>query len=231
MHYWRKNPGQRRKSDGTPVSEADEAVDRLLQDLLRAPHPDIAWLSEESAESAETRRRPLAWIIDPIDGTSQFLAGREEYCIAACLTLEGTPVASAIAYPPRAKVFSASLGDGATLNGEHISVTDASSLDAADILSNGRMFGAVPPPGLLPNPAMCLALAWVAAGHRHAVAAAGLKSDWDLAAGALLVQEAGGVASRLDGLPFRFNGADPRQPGLIAAGPQLHALLRNRLSS
>lgn len=232
MKFWRANPAVRHKADGSPVSEADEAVDATMQALLRSPYPEIAWLSEESAEAADVRGvKPLAWIVDPIDGTRPFLSGSEEFCIAACLCNAGAPVAAAVFCPPRQELFAAAHGRAATLNGRTVSVRDTSSLSDAVILAGRSLFNAAPPPRWRPNPAMCLAFAEVAAGRADAVAAKGMKSDWDIAAGALLVQEAGGRATCLDGSPFRFNQDGTRQPGLIAAGPRLHALLRTALAS
>jgi len=230
MRFWRQAPAERRKTDGTPVSEADLAVDALLQTLLRQPYPDIAWLSEESADPPDLRQRSLAWVVDPIDGTRPFLAGEPDFCIAACLCAAGAPVAAAIYCPPRGDLFEAALGRGARLNGAVLAVRDTADIDEASILAARSNFGSCAPRGLRPNPAMCLALADVAAGRAHAVAAKGAKADWDLAAGALLVQEAGGRATRLSGAAFNFNQAEACQPGLIAAGPALHALLQDRLA-
>lgn len=220
----------RRKDDGSPVTNADEAVDAAIAGVLRSARPDYAWLSEESADPPALRDKPRAWIVDPIDGTRSFIAATDAYCQAACLTEHGEPVAAAIYRPARTELFVAVRGGGASLNGAPIQVSAPTQVDSAIILANRAVFGADAPLAVKPINALCLALADVAAGRAHAVAALGAKSDWDLAAGALLISEAGGVATRADGAPFLFNGPLANQAGLLAAGPALHALLSMRLA-
>lgn len=220
----------RRKADGSPVTNADEAVDAAMAEILRGAHPDYAWLSEESADPPAARDKARAWIIDPIDGTRSFLNGEDAYCQAACLTEHGQPMAAAIFRPSHQELFVAVRGGGAWLNGQPIHVQTPKALPEAHVLAARSVFGADAPFAARPINALCLALADVAAGRAHAVAALGQKSDWDLAAGALLVTEAGGIASRADAAPFQFNCAQPRQAGLLAAGPGLHALLSQLLA-
>lgn len=230
LRYWRRSPSQRLKADGSPVSEADLAVDAVLCEMLRAGAPEAAWLSEESSAPAQDRSRRLAWIVDPIDGTRPFLAGEPGFCIAAALTCEGAPVASAIFAPAQELLYCAALGQGAARNGAPMRASAQAELSGAVLACAKSLFPEAPPPLLRVNTAMCLALAEVAAGGIDALAARGRKSDWDLAAGALMVREAGGLATRLDGRAFAFNGADPRQEGVLAAGPALHGLLQARFA-
>lgn len=221
----------RRKADGSPVTDADEAVDQAMAQILRGARPDYAWLSEESADPPDQRRAARAWIVDPIDGTRGFMNGSDAYCQAACVTQNGRAIAAAIFRPATGELFSALRGAGAKLNGQPIHVRTARAPAEAVILAGRSVFGVQAPFSIKPISALCLALAEVAAGRADAVAALGLKSDWDLAAGALLVEEAGGLATRADGGPFAFNQADPRQPGLLAAGPPLHDLLSKALAA
>ena len=221
----------RRKADGSPVTDADEAVDQAMAQILRGARPDYAWLSEESADPPDLRRAPRAWIVDPIDGTRGFMNGSDAYCQAACVTQNGRAIAGAIFRPATGELFSALRGAGAKLNGQPIQVRTARAPAEAVILANRSVFGVQAPFSIKPISALCLALAEVAAGRADAIAALGLKSDWDLAAGTLLVEEAGGLATRADGGPFAFNQADPRQPGLLAAGPPLHDLLSKALAA
>lgn len=232
MTRFQKPLDKRRKADGSFVTDADEAVDALIAAILRQARPDVAWLSEESAEPAETRLEKRAtWIVDPIDGTRSFIKGEPDFCIAACLAVEGRPVAAAVFCPPRGELFTAAAGAGATLNEAPMRAREITALDRALGLASEKVFvGAQRPPmQLAPIPAMCLALADLAAGRVDIVAARGMKADWDLAPGALLVAEAGGAATRLDGSAFLFAGDPPRQPGLLAAGPGLHRLLKDQV--
>ncbi len=221
----------RQKADGSPVTDADEAVDAEIARVLRGARADYAWLSEESADPPAQRTHARAWIVDPIDGTRSFMKGADSYCQAACLTEYGRPMAAAIFCPPTGELFTAVRGGGAMLNGAPMRVAAPPSLADAIVLAGRAVFGAAAPFSVKPIKALCLALADVAAGRAHAVAALGPKSDWDLAAGALLVEEAGGQVCNADNTPFAFNRADPRQSGLLAAGPQLHALLSRRLAA
>lgn len=230
LRFWRNAPQQRAKADGSPVSEADLAVDAHLSERLRARLPEAAWLSEETAAPAVEREADLAWIVDPIDGTRPFLAGEPGFCVAAALTFQGRPVASAIFAPAKEALFSAARGFGATRNGVPLQASRRQSLDGASLSAPKAAFPEAPPPNLLVNTAMCLTLAEVAGGVVDALVARGRKSDWDLAAGALLVEEAGGAATRLDGGPFAFNGPNPQQEGVLAAGPGLHRLLQSRFA-
>lgn len=219
----------RRKADGSPVTAADMAVDAAIADVLRRARPDYAWLSEESADPPEQRRAALAWIVDPIDGTRGFLDRGDEFCIAAALTCAGAPVAAAILQPTLDRLYTASQGAGAFCNGERLTVSAKAEPERARI-QGGKAAFRTPGLNLTPINALCLALARVASGEADAVASIGPKSDWDLASGALLVIEAGGIATQAGGEPFAFNGASHRQTGVLAAGPALHPLLQERLA-
>lgn len=230
LRYWRNAPRQRAKADGSPVSEADLAVDACLAERLRTRLPEAAWLSEESAAPAAEREAELAWIVDPIDGTRPYLAGEPGFCVAAALTFQGRPVASAIFAPALEVLYAAARSHGAVRNGAPMHASRRGSLQGAALSAPKAAFPEAPPPTLLANTAMCLTLAEVGAGAVDALVARGRKSDWDLAAGALLVEEAGGLATRLDGAPFAFNGAQPQQDGVLAAGRDLHGLLKSRFA-
>lgn len=225
-----------RKADGTVVTEADMAVDRLAAARLREARPDYGWLSEESADNTRARLEARrVWILDPIDGTRDFLGGGDGWTIALCLVEDGSPVLSAVVNPVRGEFFEARLGKGAYLNGQRISASKQSGLAGARVAVslNALAKGTWRPPW----PGACAVganssvyrLALVASGRADASFALNPKWEWDIAAGALLVSEAGGVVTGKAGCPLTFNSAEAKVTCFVAAAPELHRILIERL--
>ena len=127
------------KSDGTPVSDADMAVNDLLFDKLAANRPEYGWLSEETTDTPERLKRKRVWVVDPIDGTSAFLKGGEHWCIACALIENGRPVLGAVFAPVTGKLFTASAGGGAWLNGKKISTTRRTRLEGARMIAHSKI--------------------------------------------------------------------------------------------
>ena len=230
-------PRQWKKEDGTPVSEADLAVDELLRASLERIDAGAAWLSEESADQPDARKRPRCWIVDPIDGTSSFLSGGDNWSIVAALAEAGRPVLAGIYRPVTDDYFSAALGRGAFRNAKRLQVSNRTELQGARIISRRRALDAErwrePWPeveaGMVTSLALRLCL--VADASFDAAFAIGRKSDWDLAAGDLIVREAGGRVSDLGGEMLVYNRAETRQNGFVAAAPALHAAIVARTRS
>src|SRR6202048_3869993 len=112
-----------------PVSEADIAVNDLLEQRLRSATPDYGWLSEESVDDEQRLGKPLVWIVDPIDGTRAYLAGREDWCVSVALVADATPVLAAVFAPVSEEFFFAMRGQGATLNNRPVQATSGTDLD------------------------------------------------------------------------------------------------------
>jgi myo-inositol-1(or 4)-monophosphatase len=215
------------KPDGSPVTEADVAVDKLLRARLRAARPAYGWLSEETPDDPARLKSRDLWIADPIDGTRTFLEGGAEWCVAAALIREGRPVLAAVYAPVKEEFFEASLGEGARLGGSLFRIIERSSLDGASVAGSSsalkKLSGSAPIRSLAkPRTPLVLRLCYVASGVYDAAVSTGMKSDWDLAAGDLIVHEAGGIVTGSDGLPFTFNNSLPAQRGMVAAGRNLH---------
>lgn len=216
------------KSDGSPVTEADLAVDRLLRERLAAARPTYGWLSEETPDGAERLAAEALWVADPIDGTRSFAAGGDAWCVAVALIRDGRPCLAAIYRPATAEFFSAIANAGARRNGSAIAARDGAIAGARIIgtrkalsLLDGQPI--VPEaPGSLP---LQLRLAAVAAGLADGAISLGQKNDWDLAAGDLIVHEAGGRAASLTGETFVYNRRESWQHGLVAAGASRHRAL------
>jgi myo-inositol-1(or 4)-monophosphatase len=169
------------------------------------------------------------WIIDPIDGTRAFIEGRKEWCVAAALAIGGRPVLAAVYRPCLDEFYSAALGEGALLNGVTLSIPDSHTLDGARIAGNRKALSGLAHLGISPDPSgslpLQLRLAYVAAGRLEGAVSIGNRNDWDLAAGELLVLEAGGAVSTSSGEGYIYNRSEPWQQGLVAAGAKRHAAL------
>ena len=225
---FRRNPRCWRKADGTPVSEADIAVDKLLKARLGAAFPGFGWISEESVDLPPTPGSPT-WIVDPIDGTRAFLDGDDGWCVAAALVADGRPVVAGIMRPTTSESFEAIAGGGARLNGEPIRASRRRELEGAEVMVKPRVLArpdwaqAWPEVRTGSTGSLALRLCHVATGSYDAALALGDKADWDLAAGDLLVHEAGGKVSDLNGVRLGYGPGRPRRDGFLAAGADLFA--------
>lgn len=226
------------KTKGHPVSEADLAVNDLLEETLRKARPHYGWLSEESAQDAETRSGVRVWVVDPIDGTRAFIKGAPYWCIGLSVIEQGFVRAGVIYAPQLDQLYEARLGGGAFLNNQPIHASDKREIENARLITNESVITHPswprpwPPVEVMkPKPnATLLRMCLVANGEWDAVLAFVRKSDWDLAPGAIIVSEAGGVAQTHLGEPYVFNRSEPAQRSLLAAGKPLHSLLSARVN-
>ena len=225
------------KGASSPVSEADIAVNDLLEARLRGATPDYGWLSEESVDDEARLGKHLVWIVDPIDGTRGYLAGREDWCVSAALVEDAVPVLAAVYAPVTDEFFFAGRGQGATRNGAPIQATAGSELDFARIAGPKPLVERLNPTSqeitLHPRIAsLALRLCRVAHGNLDAAFAGGQSRDWDLAAANLIVQEANGRMTALSGDAIPYNRREVTHGVLVAAGRDRHASIvshfRNR---
>ena len=201
----------RKKRQNDFVSEVDEAAEEAIIRVLREAYPDHGILAEESGTRDEAKS-DYVWVIDPLDGTTNFLHGFPQYCVSIGLLHKGKPTQAVIYDPNRNELFTATKGVGAYLNDRRIRVSRTDKLEAA-LMGTGfpfrevghlddylRMFKNVTlaTSGIRRPGAAALDLAWVACGRIDGFWEMGL-SPWDMAAGALLVREAGGLIGDLDG--------------------------------
>jgi myo-inositol-1(or 4)-monophosphatase len=216
------------KGASSPVSEADIAVNDLIEQRLKSARPDYGWLSEESADDSSRLGKPLVWIIDPIDGTRGYLAGREDWCVSAALVQDATPLIAVVFAPSTDEFFLAVRGQGATLNGRPIRATSGTALDFSRIAGPKPLVEHLPrPPGeIVLHPrigSLALRLCRVADGGLDAAFAGGQSRDWDLAAADLIVHEANGRMTALSGDPILYNRREVTHGVLVAAGADRHA--------
>ena len=224
MSHFQANPEIWDKGgDAGPVTEADLAVNAMLETRLRQARPDYGWLSEETEDSSQRLAQKTTFIVDPIDGTRAFIEGSQHWGISIAIVQDGVPVAAAVAMPAKDDLYLATLGTGAEKNGAPLRVSDRADLTGARILSNKwnfrPEFWAEGAPDVARHFRSSLAyrLALVAEGTFEGMLTLRPTWEWDIAAGALLVTEAGGQVARPDGVAPSFNGPAAQLPGLLAA--------------
>lgn len=230
----------REKADGTgPVTEADLVINRFLEDELRAARPEYGWLSEETRDDPGQRNRSRVWVVDPIDGTRAYLNGGGDWCVSIAIVEDGEPVAGVIEAPAYGYGldFRARKGWGAYVNGVSMNLmgpraeagrlrliaNETANFEAAwpDVWPEVELARAKPNSTLL-------RLALVALGEWDAAMVLGEKADWDVAAGALMVTEAGGEVTTHLGEKLLFNQPVPAQPSVVASRNGMHPLLLRR---
>lgn len=217
---------ERKAGRGDPVTEADQAADVVLRDIL--PQSGEGWLSEESVDDPARLGCDRVWVVDPIDGTREFIEGVPEWCISIGLLEGGLPVAGGILNPASGELVLGSVETGVTYNGAPARVTEPTSTAAVTVLASRseikrgewERFEAarfeVKPCG-----SVAYKLALVAAGRADATWTLVPKSEWDVVAGTALVRAAGGRVTLADGTEPAFNKAEPLFPDYLAAGPSV----------
>lgn len=227
------------KGAGQPVTEVDLAIDNFLHDALTRARPEYGWLSEESRDNPERLTTDRTFIVDPIDGTTAFMKAKPHFTVCAAVIERGRPISAVVYNPITEECFVAVQGGGAFLNDAPIHVSDRGTIEGCRMVGPNMMFEH-PIWSTLPNtpwPQMEIQarssieyrLALVASAQFDATVALSPKHDWDLAAGDLIVHEAGGRVTDHAGAVLRYNGPKPIQRSLVAAGPALHAALLDKL--
>ena len=209
------------KAGGSPVTEADLAVDAFLKKELRRARPDYGWLSEESLDDPARLNARHVFVVDPIDGTVAFMKGRPHFTICAAVVEEARPVAGVVLNPVTGENFAASLGAGAFLNGDPIHVGGGAGIAGCRLLGNRQVFADWPPMHIENFSSIAYRVALVAAARFDAMISLTSKRDWDLAAADIILTEAGGLLVGGDGQPLTYNHMSALQGATIAAGPGL----------
>jgi myo-inositol-1(or 4)-monophosphatase len=209
-----------------PVTEADRAADAVLRkELLRDGE---GWLSEESVDDLSRLQKSRVWVVDPLDGTREFVAGIPEYCISVAMVEDGVPVAGGICNPASNEIFLGSLETGVTYNGKPARPSQRTVLGGALLLASRsetkrgewKRFDSAKFK-IRPMGSVAYKLALVSAGLADATFTLTPKNEWDVAAGAALVKSAGGYVGTLDQQPLRCNNRSPLLSGLVACGSGL----------
>lgn len=218
------------KSPNNPVSEADLEVDRFLRRELAALLPAAGWLSEETADDKIRTASGLIWLVDPIDGTRDFVAGRPGWAVSVALVCAGRPLIGILVAPARGEEWVAVAGQGASLNEVPIRASTRNEFTGARVPVHtlpreDRDLVAVEQPN-----SIALRIAMVADDRADLVATVRWGYEWDIAAATLIAREAGAEVSDAFGDPLQFNKHDPRAFGLLVCSPAIHAAAVERLA-
>ena len=209
-----------------PVTEADRAVDAVLKkNLLR---PGEGWLSEETVDDFTRLDKECVWVVDPLDGTREFVQGIPEFCVSIAMVRNGVPVAGGICNPATNELILGSRDTGVTYNGKPAQPSQRKDLHGALVLASRsevkrgewKQFESAEF-NIRPMGSVAYKLGLVSAGLADLTFTLVPKNEWDVAAGAALVESAGGWVLKLDNTPLRCNQQNPLISGLLAGGPFL----------
>lgn len=218
------------KEAGSPVSAADLAVDSFLKRELGALLPAAGWLSEETVDAPERLGNALIWLVDPIDGTRDFIRGRTGWAVSVALISAGKPLLGMLDAPARGEFWSGEAGRGAWRNGQRLAASRRSELAGARVPAQ-----ALPKADMdlvqvdQPN-SIALRMAMVAADEADLVATLRWGFEWDIGAAALIAREAGAAATDAFGQPLAYNKRDPRAFGVLVCSPRIHHAAVERLA-
>jgi myo-inositol-1(or 4)-monophosphatase len=223
------------KGKNNPVTTADFEADSKLKQILRDAFPAYGWLSEETVDNDDRLTCERVWIVDPLDGTKEFIKGIPEFVIAIALTDNGVPVMGVTYNPIKHELFCGVRGAGCYVDGKAVTVSHTSTLDLATILASrsetargewkayeGRVI-------VKAIGSVAYKLALVAAGYADATFTLTPKNEWDIASGVALIVAAGGRVTDLHGEEIRFNRSEVKVAGFVASNGHLHAQLERML--
>lgn len=219
---WEKAPGQ-------PVCAVDLEVDALLRTRLSAIDPDAGWLSEETADDPARLKRRCVWVVDPIDGTRDYIRRRIGWCVSVALVEDGRPILGVLAAPARDETWIAQAGHGSRRNGSLVTVGTRRMLAGAraptdSLPREDRDLVVVAKPN-----SIALRIAMVAADEADLLATLRWGNEWDVAAAVLVAQEAGATVTDALGQPLAFNTPTAKAFGVLATAPGIHAAAVERL--
>jgi len=223
VRQWEKVPGH-------PVCEADLEIDDMLRQSLSLIDPTAGWLSEETADTVHRLDLARVWVVDPIDGTRDYLRGRPGWAVSVALVEHGAVRIGILAAPARNELWLAQAGEGATRNGRLLQAGSRAILPGARVPADqlprhDRDLIAVHKPN-----SIALRMAMVAADEADIVATVRWGNEWDVAAAALIAQEAGATVTDALGDPLSFNRPEPTAFGLLCTAPGIHAAATERLA-
>lgn len=236
LHHKSKGLEINDKPDGAgPVTQADLAVDRALREGLTGARPDIAWLSEETEDSSERLDFKRVFIVDPIDGTRSFIAGEPTWAHSLAIVDNGMVTHGVVYLPEMDLLYSASKSQGAFCNGEQLSVSNRMDIDHAQVLATKPNMdpkhwrGPAPTFKRSHRPSLAYRLCLVAQGRYDAMLTLRPSWEWDIAAGALILSEAGAEVTDRHGKILKFNNKMPQTAGVIGAENTLHRQITDKL--
>ena len=226
VESWDKDPGN---AGGSPVCAADIEVDGFLKRELGRLLPSAGWLSEETADDKARVERDLIWLVDPIDGTRDYLRGRTGWAVSVALVSAGRPLIGLLVAPARDEIWSATAGTGSRLNGRPLKASKrtefpGSRVPADSLMKEDKDLTTVEKPN-----SIALRVAMVADDRADLLATLRWGFEWDIGAAALIAREAGASVTDAFGQPLAYNKPDPRAFGLLVSAPAIHGAAVDRL--
>jgi len=217
------------KGVGEPVCEVDLEVDDFLRERLGRLDPEAGWLSEETIDRSDRIERKRVWVVDPIDGTRDYLRGRNGWAVSVALVEDRTPVLGVLDAPARGEHWRAEKGKGAWRNGVPLRVSGRTELAGARVPAD-RLAPVDSDLVTVHKPnSIALRIALVAAGEADLVATLRWGFEWDIAAAALIASEAGARVTGALGQPLAFNTHWGKAFGVLVATPGIHPAAVERL--
>ena len=221
----------RQKSKNNPVTAADLEANRIIRERIQATFPQDGWLSEEDNDTAHRLSVKRVWVVDPIDGTKEFIEGVPQFAISIGFVVDGRPKVAVVFNPAKEQFYRAVVGQGAFLNDQAIQVNPRSEINGAVLLVSRsepqRKFQVfVDRCEIKPVGSIAYRLAKVAGGDGDGTLTFRSIHEWDICAGVLMVEAAGGTVLDGDGKPMRFNQEHPKHRGVVAASADLAAGLQ-----
>ena len=210
-----------------PVTTADYASNHYLEEHLREVFPEYGWLSEETADNKERLKRERVWVVDPLDGTKEFIEGLPQFVVSIALVENGVPILGVLYNPVTGETFSAVKGQGATLNDEPIKASKLEHLEEAEIFNSRSetrrgLWEPYQPHfrRLIPMGSVAYKLGLTAAGKADVFATLRPKNEWDVCAGHMILREAGADLLVLNGKGLTYNRKRViLKPGLVGGNP------------
>ncbi len=228
LGYYKADYEIRDKSYHNPVTTADHAANDSIKDVLMKGRPEFGWFSEETADSPDRLNKEYVWIVDPLDGTKEFIEGVPNFVVSIALVKNEEPVVGVLYNPVTEELFTAEKGEGAFLNGERIYCATKKNIGEMVILNSRsetrrglwdrhkNTFGELRPIG-----SVAYKLGLTAAGEADVFASLRPKNEWDICAGHCIISEAGGVLIDLNGNSVKYNQRNTLiTPGLVAGHPE-----------
>ena len=223
------------KLDTSPVSAADIAVDTFLKRELKALLPAAGWLSEETADAPARLDRSLIWLVDPIDGTRDFVRGRTGWAVSVALVSASRPLIGCLYAPVRSRdqggeLWHAEAGQGAWRNGERLRASTRTELAGARVPAKALSKEDADLVTVTQPNSIALRIAMIAADEADLVATLRWGFEWDIAAAGLIAREAGAAVTDAFGNPLNYNKRDPRAFGTLVSSPAMHRAAVERLA-
>jgi myo-inositol-1(or 4)-monophosphatase len=216
------------KGHDDPLTAADRESNACIHAIVTKAFPDDGWLSEETADSKARLAKRRVWIVDPLDGTKEFTQHIPEFCVCIALVEDGRPIVAVELNPAADRLYCAVRGQGTTVDGAPARVSAQPVVAEAEVMASrsedkrGEWDAFKPHCRVVLTGSVAFKLAELSAGHGDATFTLTPKNEWDICAGSLLVEEAGGRVTGLDGKPLVFNQPSPLRPGMVASNGVLH---------